>query len=77
MKQKVHPMVVGTVLALVLGWVVYSGFKVATEKPLYPGLSAPNAARPNRTDIEMPKTAPKDATEARKMGIPGAVPGKR
>jgi len=75
MKKKVHPLIVGVTLALVFAALVYNGFKVATEKPVYIGLRAPNAARPNRTDIEItPKTPPKNAKEARNMGIPASIP---
>jgi len=74
-KQKVHPAVIGTLLAVVIGVVVYFGYKTAMDKPVYPGLSAKNAARGDRTDISSPTSAPKNAEDARKMGIPGAVPG--
>ncbi len=76
MKQKVHPAVIGTILAVAVAVILYFGYKTATEKPVYPGLSAKNAARGDRTDIDS-TSAPKNAEDARKMGIPGAVPGKR
>jgi len=76
-KQKIHPAAIGVILALAVAVLVYFGFKTATEKPIYPGLSAPNAARGDRTvdSSQAMKTPPKNADDARKMGIPGAVPG--
>jgi len=81
-KQKIHPAVIGVILAIAVILIGYFGFKTATDKPVYPGLSAPNAARKDR-DVDSSQSAngtpktPTSASDARKMGIPGAVPGGR
>lgn len=81
MKQKIHPAFVGIALACVIGVVIFYAFRTATEKPAYPGLNAPQAAAPRGGQAAIPVNrgggivgTPTNAEEARKMGIPGAVP---